>query len=92
MLFRNVFRNGFCTACAMTFCVMLIVMAAASSTAQAQAWAPDRPGQVWVQGHWQWDEKAGEYYWVRGRWVRDTRGRPKAGFVFRNGGWTFEGR
>lgn len=87
MLSRHIFRNGFFALCA--FAALLFVL---PSAARAQAWAPDRPGMVWESGYWKWDEKAREYVWVRGRWVRDTRNRPKAGFVFRNGGWTFEGR
>ena len=31
-----------------------------------------RPGYVWAQGHWRWEN--GRHVWVRGHWIKARRG------------------
>lgn len=46
-----------------------------------------RPGQVWVPGHWQWNER--DYAWRPGRWVaaRPDYAYAPGQWVRADGGW-----
>jgi hypothetical protein len=34
---------------------------------------PARPGYVWVDGHWSWDDGRDEWAWYDGYWVRERQ-------------------
>ena len=33
----------------------------------------NRPGYVWIQGHWKWSDFYGRYIWQRAKWVKVKR-------------------
>ena len=45
--------------------------------------AASRPGQVWVEGHWDW--AGSRWVWSDGYWMPD-----RPGFVWIQGGWSYD--
>ena len=44
----------------------------------------ERPGYLWVHGHWDWQNN--QWNWVNGRWEKE-----RPGFQWRDGEWQQDG-
>ena len=60
---------------------------------RAEAYPRARRGQVWVEGHWQWQWQGRRYVWVPGYWVQARPGHRyrQPVWVQRNGQWELRG-
>ncbi|MEO6884177.1 MAG: hypothetical protein ABI199_09150 [Bacteroidia bacterium] len=79
-----------------TLSVILLLILFSSNSAQAQfvvrirpiapveGIRPVCPGShyIWIEGHWHWNRRFGQYQWRRGYWIRE-----RVGHVWVHGYW-----